>query len=95
VLRLSGGWIELERPGAAAVVIGELGSMAEGARGVSPTDGRTALASACLYWRVSSAVCQSLHAMELPSASGSPAAYGAGVRLWRWQRGFIPQPGKV
>ena len=39
VLRLLGGWIELERPGAAAVVIGELGSMAEGARGVSPTDG--------------------------------------------------------
>ena len=86
MLRFAGGWIELERPVASAVVIGELGSMAEGARGVSPTDGRTVLASARPCWRVSSAVCQSLRAMELlrPRGRRRRTAVAVGIYSSAW-----------
>jgi len=89
VVRLLGGWIELELPAAAIVVGGERRSMAKGARGAASTDGVSASASVCPWRRVSSAVhFQSHCAMEFPSASGSVAAVGGGVVRLR-RRGFL------
>jgi hypothetical protein len=50
-----GGWIGLKLPAAAIVVISELRPMIQGARGVTPADGRSATVSSRLSGRVSSA----------------------------------------
>ena len=56
MLRLLGGWIQLELPTPVVVVDGEIRSSVEGARGAAPTDGCSASASARPWRQASTAV---------------------------------------
>jgi len=73
-LRKEGGWIALESPAAAVVVSGEGGSMAKGARGVSPADVRSPTAPARPSGRASFAA--------LSKAFARRSSLSPGMRWW-------------
>lgn len=74
-LRKEGGWIALESPAAAVVVVsGEGGSMAKGARGVSPADVRSPTAPAHPSGRASFAA--------LSKAFAQQSYLSLGMRRW-------------